>query len=1215
MIKNCCRDLIVFCILGITLLFGPCLYAQEKPATTTAATGNHPKTTLADALKRMQKLLHIDVLFEHKSVQNLVVAENSIREDQSAEENLATLLKPFSLTYRKVKTNTYLIIPARRNQIPADSLKAKPALINEKRVSSTGVATETGPVRPGMRKPAADTVTGTVVNEFGAPVSGVTVKEKEGAHTGVSDKSGSFSIAVSKKPATLIFSYVGYHPKEVEVTAGQILKVGLTPNSAELENVVVVGYGTQKRKDLTGAVSSIDAKQLKDIPVNSAAQALTGRLAGVQVSTTEGAPGAPVTIRVRGGGSITQDNSPLFIVDGIQVEDALSRISPQDIESVDVLKDASATAIYGARGANGVIIITTKGGKPAKTTVDYSGFFGVNKLAKKLDVMNPAQFINYYYERIRNSTNDSIQFVNMYGHTWDTLKIFDNVPAVNWQNEVFGRSAFLQTHNVSVSGGTQQTTFALSLTKNVEDGVMINSSFDRNLVSFKINNKASDKLRLGFNFRYNSQTIRGSGTSASGTINNGKLRQSIQYRPFLWKVNSIDEFDQAYYDQSTTGLYFINPKLLSNAEYRDRGSSNININGFGDYVFNKWLSFRFTAGIDRYNEVYNSFDDYITWAAISNSNGLPIVSVSNQRRTSVNLSNVFTFSNDKLSASFHKKNSIRAVLGQELYQVKTEQVNNQVRYFPKGISPEKALAQLSLGTSSPLYPNANFAKSTLASFFTRVNYAYNDRYLASFTLRADGSSKFAERNHWGAFSSGSLAWRVSRENFMKNISEISDLKLRLSYGLAGNNRINDFLYRPLYYSNNSPYGLRDEMVPGYMISSLANPDLKWETTVSRNLGVDLSMFNNAVTVSVDAYSNDTRDLLINVPIASNSGYSTQLRNVGSTRNKGIELQIAAAVMKKKAFSWDLNFNISSNKNSILKLYNNQENYFVNTGWGTGSGLPDFVVQVGQPVGAMYGFVTDGFYTLDDFDYEPTTRIYSLKKGVADNTSAVGTPQPGSLKLKDLSGDGVVDAVKDRTIIGNATPKFYGGFNSQLSYKHFDCSVFLNFVVGNDIMNANKIAFTNSYQANSNLLATMNDRWRTIDDKGTLLVKYATINNKQVVVGESPEVLAAANKNAKIWQPLRGASALVLHSWAVENGSFLRVNNITVGYTMPEKMTSLLRIRSIRFYATVNNLAVLTSYTGYDPEVSTRNYNYVTPGVDDAAYPRSKTYLLGINVKF
>lgn len=1170
---------------------------------------------LSDALKMFKKIFNIDILFEDKSVDRFAVAKNIIREDQSPEENLITLLKPFPLTYRKVKNTTYLVLPTDRVQQNKDSANVTRTPGPDKTAQGINYLAETVTDNPVYERSFSDSVSGIVLNEFGTPLDGVTVKEKNTFNSSTSDKNGVFHLAISKKNTTLIFTYVEYHEKELNVIAGEVIKIVLTPNNGELQNIVVVGYGTQKRKDLTGAVSSIDAKQLKDIPVNSSAQALTGRLAGVQVSTSEGAPGAPVTIRVRGGGSITQDNSPLYIVDGIQVEDALSRISPQDIESVDVLKDASATSIYGARGANGVIIITTKGGKATKTTVAYNGFFGVNKLAKKLDVMNPAQFINYYYERIKNSTNDSIQFVNMYGHTWDTLQVFNDVPSVNWQDEVFGRNAFIQTHNISVAGGNQQTTFALSLSKNMEEGVMINSYFDRNLINFKINHKASDKLRLGLSFRYNSQTIKGSGTSASGTAGNSKLRQSIQYRPFLWRVSSIDQFDQAYYDQSTTGLYLINPTLLSNAEYRNRGSSNININGYADYIFNKFLSFRLTAGMDRFNEVYNSFDDYITWNAIANSNGLPIVAISNQRKTSLNLSNVLSFSNDKLSSSFHKKNSIKAVLGQELYHVKNDLVNNQVRFFPKGISPEKALAQLSLGTSSPLFPNSNFQQSSLASFFTRINYGYADRYLATFTVRADGSSKFAEKNHWGAFPSGSVAWRVSQENFMKNIQGISDLKLRVSYGLAGNNRINDFLYRSLYTSNNSPYGLRDEMVPGYMISSLANPDLKWETTVSRNIGLDISLLNNRVNLSIDAYRNDTRDLLINVPIANNSGYSTQLRNVGSTRNEGIELQIAATVIKKKDLDWNLSFNISSNKNKVLKLYNTQDRYFVNTGWGTGSALPDYVVQVGQPVGSMVGFVSDGFYTLEDFDYSPSTRIYSLKKGVADNTSAIGTPQPGSLKLKDLDGDGKVDAVNDRTIIGNATPKFYGGLNSQLTYKNFDFSLFLNFVIGNDIMNANKIAFTNSYQTNTNLLATMNDRWRTIDNNGNLVIKYATINNQQVVVGEAPQVLAELNKNAKIWQPLRGASAFVLHSWAVEDGSFLRINNITLGYTMPEKLTKFLHISSIRWYGTINNLAVITSYTGYDPEVSTRNFNYVTPGVDDAAYPRSKTFLLGVNVKF
>lgn len=1069
--------------------------------------------------------------------------------------------------------------------------------------------------QPTSPPPATNVVTGHITNEKGEAMAGITVTEKGTQNYAQADVRGDFRIRIQGAQATLVFSAINVITKEVPVTAGQVIKVTLTDKTTELNDVVVIGYATQQRRDLTGAVSSVNAGQIKDIPLSSAMQALQGRLAGVNISTTEGGPGAPVTIKVRGGGSITQDNTPLYVVDGIQMEDALSKIAPQDIETVDVLKDAASTAIYGARGANGVVIITTKGGKPMKTVVAYNYFYGINKLAKKFDVMSPKDFIEYNWEKTRNTLSDSTNFYYEYGNDWVTdLDSIRNSPFIDWQDLTFGRNAPTQTHNVSVTGGDKKTTFNISFTNNNEKSVMINSSYSRNLLNFRLDHTVSDKFKVGLNFGYNDQTINGPGTSASGNVTNNRLRNSVKYRPFL--VNSDDpnnSNDASYFEQTNaTGYYLINPIQYSESSYRRNRSINTTISSYLQYTFTKYLSLRVTGGLNKNDGKMDAFDDYITWNAITNSGGKPIINITNRNTVSINQNAVLTFNNSAFKSDFHKNNSINALLGQEIYQVSSTSATNQVRYFPIGITPEKAFSQLSLGTSTPLYPTSTDAKSRIVSFFTRVGYTHKNKYLATFNLRADGSSKFAPGHQWGYFPSASFAWRISSEDFFKPNSIASDLKLRVSYGLAGNNRIGDFLYTSLYRSDATPYGLNNVLIPGYAINILANPNLTWESTLSRNIGLDVSLFKNLFQVTLDAYLNDTRDLLINVPIAANSGFSTQLQNVGSVRNRGLELQLSTTAISRKDFKWNINFNISTNHNEVIALSRVSDHYFASSGWGPGD---EYLVKVGQPVGTIWGYQSDGMYTLDDFDYNPSNGAYMLKKGVADNTASVGIPAPGTKKLKDLTGDGIVNA-DDRTILGSAQPKFTGGLNNQLTYKRFDLSVFLNFVYGNKILNGDKVEFSNAYAGSfSNLTAIMNDRWRTIDANGKAVQWAISANGKTLPAGAPPEVLAEINKDANIWQPIKGGNYLMLDSWAVEDGSFMRISNITLGYNLPVETLLRKKISSLRIYCTVNNAGIITKYTGLDPEVSTKNSSLVTPGVDSSPYPRSRTFIAGINVKF
>lgn len=1020
----------------------------------------------------------------------------------------------------------------------------------------------------------------------------------------VSDIEGNFSLNVPTEGGVLTFTFVGFITQKVTIGNQSKFDISLIADAQVLDEVVSIGYADVNKRDVMGSVSSVSARQLKDMPLSSAAEALAGRLAGVQVTSTEGSPGADVIIRVRGGGSITQDNSPIYIVDGIQVENALSVIAPQDIASIDVLKDASTTAIYGARGANGVIIITTKSGKSSRTTVTYSGSFGYRQIAKKMDVLDPVEFAKWNWERSTLiGASDSSQR-RAYGSTYDTLSNYANTQEINWQDKVFGREAAYQNHNLAISGGTDKTNYNLSFTRNDEDGIQINSGFVRNLVNFKLNHKASDRFSFGFNARYLNQTIQGIGTTNSGTRTTSRLRHSITYRPFL----QAGVTDDAFFDEElflrSQGL--INPLVIAGAEYRQRYRNNLNLSGsfsLNQFLNVKGLTFKSTLGYDNNADKDDQFYSKVTSTA-RNYARLPVATIFDQATQTFNLSNTLSY-----AAPMPKKQSLTVLVGQELYQTKFRRQGIETRYLPEDISPEKALANMTLGTAptgaqQPLPNTFESPYSRISSFFGRLNYDFNRKILASFSMRADRSSKFNYENGLLYFPAGSVAYRFTSEKMFKDQKWLSDGKLRVGFGNAGNNRIDDLLYLQLYgvTANNTTaqYALNHAIVPGLQPSALANNALKWESTASKNIGLDLGFFNNRIQLTVDAYQNTGNNLLLAVAIPPTAGYSSQLQNVGSTSNRGVEVQINGDIIKKKNFSWNSSFNISANRNRVESL-GGLTQQTRNSGWQGSDGADDFLVKVGQPVGLMYGFVTDGWYKVEDFDYNTTTRVYTLKAGVPSSANIAGSIRPGSLKIKDIDGDGAITTDKDREVIGNAAPKFVGGWNNQFAYKGLDLSVFVNFVYGNNIYNANHIEWTDGTFPNLNILAEMKDRWRNIDPATGLQVT-------------DPAALTALNVNAKTWSPVNSQRYFV-KSTDIEDGSFLRINNITLGYTLPTLILSKLRIQSLRVYGTVNNVKVFTNYSGYDPEVTARNNDPLTPSVDFAAYPRARVYVLGINATF
>jgi TonB-dependent starch-binding outer membrane protein SusC len=701
--------------------------------------------------------------------------------------------------------------------------------------------------------------------------------------------------------------------------------------------------------------------------------------------------------------------------------------------------------------------------------------------------------------------------------------------------------------------------------------------------------------------------VLGAGVSdAKGTSYN-RLRNAVKYRPFLSATQDVDDQDPLADQNVGNGLNLYNPIALANAERRKKTTDAINVNATLTLTLLKNVTFRSTGSYDHNKFVDLQFNDSITPYAIIQGGRKPVVSLDTVIKKTITNSNVLTWS----VKQYHEKHDIDVLLGEETYDLRTESRSSLFRNFPLFTDPNTAFKQTNLGTSFTGYPKLGKTRYTNLSFFGRINYAFKGKYLFSFNVRADGASKFIEGKKWGYFPAGSVAWRIKNEKFLKDSRFISDLKVRFGYGKVGNNRINDYLFLTTFRNDGGYYyGINNQAINAYYSNALVNEDLQWEATVNRNFGVDIS-FGGRIDLSVDVYNNTSSKLLLNGPISPTFGYTFQLQNIGKTSNRGVEVLINAALIRQKKFTWNANFNISFNKNKILQLGYNQTSFSPAASWGVSGQPTDYIEKIGSPVGSFYGLVTAGWYTTDDFNYNTSTGAYTLKPGVPTNTGIIGAVMPGSIKFADLNKDGVIDLTNDRTIIGDPTPKCTGGLNQQFTFRNWDLSLFINYSFGNDIYNANKIELTNGYSVNSNMLAIMADRYKVVTPTGQTAL---WVNSSGTVFGIAPDLLTAMNKNAKIWQPLKGSGAFYPHSWAVEDGSFVRFNNLTIGYTLPVKNIWGVKVSRMRFYLTGNNLVTITNYSGYDPEVSVRS-NPLTPGLDYSAYPKSRTYIFGVNATF
>lgn len=1061
-------------------------------------------------------------------------------------------------------------------------------------------------------------LSGKITSEQNKPIQDVEITVRNSKFSTMTNKSGQYELNVPKN-ATLVIRSKGFEAQEVEVNGKTVINLALAKydgnKERNIDEVVLVGYTSVSKKDVTNSISSVKGEQLADMPVNSAAEAIQGRMAGVQVTFGEGSPGSDPEIKVRGGTSITQDNAPLYIVDGMQMDNALSLISPKEIESIEVLKDASSTSIYGARGANGVVLITTKSGrKNTKTVVNYNGYTGVRTIAKTLDVMNPYEFVQYQYELYNKDGYQDLvdKFVSLYGSYQPVkndkgdiidagIEKYRTIQNRDWQEEVFGKEAFNFTHNLSISGGNSNSAFTLSLNHVEEDGIMINSGYKRNMANFKYDFDISKKLKVGVTARYSQTFINGAGTATAGSQGTNRLRNVIRYRPFENGTSAgagSDEF--ATDDFAATNL--VNPVLLSNNEIKYNNTDNLFLNGVITYNITKDLTFKSVVGYVQNDQEIQQFSGPKTYLSRINADLSVVQLTSNQSRRITNTNTLNykkKFANSKLDL----------LLGQEIVQTDGNKTDMTIRYMPTSMNANQAFANIILATPPEgLRQDAPYAgvlpPSRLASFFARANYIYNNKYIATVSIRRDGSNSFGPANRWANFPSASLAWKIGEENFLKDSKMVNDLKLRIGYGQSGNDRIASFTY-DTFYNPSSQYGYTagTGIITGAAPVNIAgNRNIKWEATVSKNVGLDFSIFNSKVYGSIDAYITDTKDLLLLAKFPQTSGYEYQYQNSGKTQNKGLEFTLGAIVVNNDNFNWKTDFNISANKNIIKSLgsltQSGTDYYLQPSGWV--NNLFDFKVQINQPVGMFYGYVTEGRYEISDFDFNPANNTYKLKAGIPSTSSvALGNKaaQPGDLKLRDLNADGIIDT-KDQTDLGNAQPKFYGGFNQTFKYKGFDMSLFFNFSVGNKVYNANKLEFTTKYQyTDQNMLAEMANRWKWFDGD----VKIT-----------DPTALAALNADTTMWTPTGGN--YFLHSYAIEDGSFLRLNNVTIGYSLPKDALSMLGISNLRLYATANNVFTITGYSGYDPEVSTRK-STLTPAVDYAAFPRSRFFLTGVDITF
>lgn len=979
-------------------------------------------------------------------------------------------------------------------------------------------------------------ITGKVSDDANQPLIGVSVKLKGSNRGTTTDENGNYQLSVDDERAILVFSYLGFQQKEITVGNQKNINVILQNDDKALSEVVVIGYGGVRKSDVTGSVSSIKSKELTAFPSSGVQQAIQGRSAGVTVSATNGEPGGGYKIRIRGGTSINASSDPLFVVDGFS-----GAVLPpaEDIESMEILKDASATAIYGSRGANGVIIISTKRGKSGKTKIEFNSSYSGQKEINRLELLNGQQFTDYIKE-----INPAYA-----GGGQNT----------DWQDLIFRQGA-ISNSQLSFAGGTEGVHYYISGALYNQDGVIINSSFKRFSITSNLDFQATKWLKVGLNLFTRSSLTGGVRTqeNSGGVGGTGVVASAFKFGPDL-PVLLAD----GSYSLAIIGDPHDNPVALATQLQNDTKGGLYQYNLFADFNVVKNLKFKTTFGAFSNNDRNGIFiPTTLNAGKLVGGEG----SINQSNRGSIINENFLTYSN-----TFAEKHTV-SVLGGFSYQ---KFVNEDF-----GVRSQSFLSNSvsfrNLGSGSVSLPgNSSLTESQLASYYGRLNYNFSDRYLLTVNARYDGSSNFSKNNKWAFFPSAALAWNMHNEEFMKNINVVSSFKWRLSYGQTGNQAISP--YQTLAGLSSVFTVIGNSPVNAVRPTSIANDDLKWETTAQQNLGIDVGLLKNRINFTADYYKSVTSDLLFNVPLPQYSGYSSQIKNIGKIENKGFEFTLGTRNLTGK-FTWNTDFNISFNRNKVLELPGGNDIIYANApGHMVGIGQTSQILRVGQPVGSFFGWVYAGVYQTGD-TFIPGAGFEQVV---------------GGEKFKDLSGkkdaaglplyqpDGILNN-DDRAIIGNPNPKFTWGINNDFTFKNVDLNVFFQGSQGNDMLSYTLLELETISGRNNATIQALN-RWTP------------TNTNTDV-------------PKASATRPQRASSRFIF------DGSYVRLKNISLGYTIPKNTLSKLKIQSLRVFVSAQNLATITKYRGFDPEVNYRSSN-LNAGVDYASYPNAKSVTAGLNVGF
>ncbi|GGG54924.1 SusC/RagA family TonB-linked outer membrane protein [Bizionia arctica] len=958
---------------------------------------------------------------------------------------------------------------------------------------------------------------GTVLDEAGIPLIGATIIAK-GTTVGVStDFDGNFELLVPEGTITLVVSYIGYITQEINIAGKTTIDIKMVADDTALNEIVIIGYGSEKKALLTESVSFISSEQIKDLHVSSVDGILQGQTSGVQVMQNSGTPGGEMSVRIRGLSSITGSNQPLYIIDGIPVttgdfgqigysgqgSSALTDLNPGDIESISVLKDASATAIYGARATNGIVLITTKRGSNQETVVNVNISSGMQQAWNQIEMLDAQQWMEY-----RNDLAGTTVFTqeDMDNNTIDT----------NWQDVIF-RTAPVNSFEISAVGGSEKTKFFMGGTLFDQEGILIGTDYTRLNARVNVDHKISEVVTIGtsIGMTYSKTNRVESDQTLHGPLPNGLST------PAIFPVYNPD----GSYNQD--GPY-ANPVSIANEAINENFSYRTNSNVYADFKIIDNLIFSTKWGVDFLNFREHAYESTQTVQG-AKYNGLGFEAYSNVLNVVSN--NLLTY---KINLN---KNKLEGLLGYsfESYEYRSSFIRGQ-DYADDDLEYLNSAATIVSASASAL-------DSGLESVFGRVNYNYDEKYIFTFTGRFDSSTKFGDNNRTGFFPAGSVAWRVIEEGFMKNLNVVSDLKLRVSYGLTGNDDISPFLYSELY--GNTSYGGQPAIYP----SNIPNPDLKWESTAQFNVGINLGFFDNRLTLTADYYNKQTNDLLLSRPLPASSGFSSITENVGKVENQGIELSIESQNFIGENFTWSTQFNISGNRNKVLELYNGQAIDDIGRGGNR--------IMEGEPIGI--------FYSYNSLGVDPST---------------------GDIVYEDTNFDGVITS-EDRTIVGNPHPDFIAGLTNSFSYKGLDLLIFFQASYGNDVFNGSRL-FLESLQGGDNQVEAVINRWQQPGD-----------------ITDIPRATT---------DPVASAQNKRVSSRFIEDGSYLRLKNITLGYTISKDFLRRSMFESVRVYLSATNLMTFTKYSGLDPEVNYRGDDNAVIGTDFFTYPQAQTLTIGVNIK-